>query len=129
MIDKLEYCKSRKVKSPTRAHVTDAGIDFFVPEDLTIETMEKTFETTGHHLKYTLTFIVKYNKNHKYNMEKENFILKKIRYYQATVSDYETFWNEKIKESQSEISDETKELKKHNDDLNKDFEIVPVEKD
>lgn len=62
-------------------------------------------------------------------MEKENFILKKIRYYQATIADYETFWNEKIKESQSEISDETKELKKHNDDLNKDFEIVPVEND
>jgi hypothetical protein len=76
-----------------------------------------------------LIFIVKYNKNHKYNMEKENFILKKIRYYQATIADYETFWNEKIKESQSEISDDTKELKKHNDDLNKDFEIVPVEKD
>ena len=62
-------------------------------------------------------------------MEKENFILKKIRYYQATVSDYETFWNEKIKESQSELSNETKDLKTHNDDLNKDFEIVPVEKD
>jgi hypothetical protein len=62
-------------------------------------------------------------------MEKENFILKKIRYYQATISDYETFWNEKIKESQSETSDETKGLKKHNDDLNKDFEIVPVEND
>ncbi len=62
-------------------------------------------------------------------MSKENFILKKIRYYQATVSDYETFWNEKIKESQSETSDDTKKLKKHNDDLNKDFIIVPVEKD
>lgn len=62
-------------------------------------------------------------------MEKENFILKKIRYYQATIADYETFWNEKIKESQSEISDETKSLKKHNDELNKDFDIVPVEKD
>lgn len=62
-------------------------------------------------------------------MEKENFILKKIRYYQATVSDYETFWNEKIKESQSETSDDTKKLKKHNDDLNKDFIIVPIEKD
>lgn len=74
-------------------------------------------------------FIFKHNKNHKYNMEKENFILKKIRYYQATIADFETFWNEKIKESQSEISNETKDLKKHNDDLNKDFEIVPVEKD
>jgi hypothetical protein len=77
-----------------------------------------------------LTFITfKYNKKHKYHMSKENFILKKIRYYQATIADYETFWNEKIKESQSEISDDTKKLKKHNDDLNKDFEIVPVEKD
>jgi hypothetical protein len=62
-------------------------------------------------------------------MSKENFILKKIRYFQGTIADYETFWNEKIKESQSEISDETKKLKKHNIDLNKDFEIVPVEKD
>ena len=62
-------------------------------------------------------------------MDKENFILKKIRYYQATIADFETFWNEKIKESQSEISEETKGLKKHNDDLNKDFEIIPVEKD
>lgn len=62
-------------------------------------------------------------------MSNENFILKKIRYYQATISDYETFWNEKIKESQSEISDETNRLKKQNDDLNKDFVIVPVEKD
>ena len=62
-------------------------------------------------------------------MEKENFILKKIRYYQASVADFETFWNEKIKESQSEISNDTKKLKKHNDDLNKDFDIVPVEKD
>ena len=62
-------------------------------------------------------------------MSNENFILKKIRYYQATVSDYETFWNEKIKESQSETSDDTKKLKKHNDELNKDFIIVPIEKD
>ena len=62
-------------------------------------------------------------------MGKENFILKKIRYYQASIADYETFWDEKIRESQSEISDATKNLKKHNDDLNKDFEIVPVEKD
>ena len=62
-------------------------------------------------------------------MEKENFILKKIRYYQGTIADYESFWDEKIKESQSEISDDTKALKQHNDDLNKDFDIVPVEKD
>lgn len=63
------------------------------------------------------------------SLSTENFILKKIRYYQATIADYESFWNEKIKESQSEISDETKKLKKHNDNLNKDFNIVPVDKD
>lgn len=63
------------------------------------------------------------------SLEKENFILKKIRYYQATISDFETFWNEKIKESQTDMSDDIKNIKKHNDDLNKDFEIVPVEKD
>ena len=62
-------------------------------------------------------------------MDKENFILKKIRYYQATIADYESFWDEKIKESQSEISDDTKKLKKYNDELNKDFDIIPVEKD
>ena len=59
-------------------------------------------------------------------MDKENFILKKIRYYQATIADYETFWNEKIKESQSEITDDKIKIKKHNDDLNKDFIIEPV---
>lgn len=63
------------------------------------------------------------------SLEKENFILKKIRYYQATISDFETFWNEKIKESQTDMSDDIKNIKKHNDNLNKDFEIVPVEKD
>jgi hypothetical protein len=62
-------------------------------------------------------------------MEKENFTLKKIRYYQATISDFETFWNEKIRESQSESSDDIKKLKKHNDELNKDYVIVPIEKD
>lgn len=44
---KLKYCKIRKVKSPTRAHSTDAGIDFFVPEDLTAEVMSKKCEITG----------------------------------------------------------------------------------
>lgn len=47
MSDVLQYCKIRNVKSPTRAHSTDAGIDFFVPEDLTTEVMRKKFEDTG----------------------------------------------------------------------------------
>ena len=35
----LNFFKCRKVKSPTRAHPSDAGIDFAVPEDLPYETM------------------------------------------------------------------------------------------
>lgn len=30
---KLEFTKTKEVKSPVRAHDTDAGIDFFIPED------------------------------------------------------------------------------------------------
>ena len=29
----MKFCKIRKVKTPTRANSTDAGIDFFVPDD------------------------------------------------------------------------------------------------
>lgn len=43
----LKYCKVREVKSPCRAHATDAGIDFFVPIDLTEADMAPKFETTG----------------------------------------------------------------------------------
>ena len=32
-IANLKFTKTKEVKSPTRAHETDAGIDFFVPED------------------------------------------------------------------------------------------------
>lgn len=35
----IKFFKCRKVKSPTRAHPNDAGIDFFTAEDLTYETM------------------------------------------------------------------------------------------
>lgn len=45
--ENLKYCKVRKVKSPNRAHPTDAGLDCFVPEDLTFEQMKEKFETTG----------------------------------------------------------------------------------
>lgn len=31
---KLKYCKVRNVKDPCRAHSDDAGIDFFVPDNL-----------------------------------------------------------------------------------------------
>ena len=59
----------------------------------------------------------------------ENFILKKIRYYQGTIKDYDTFWNEKIAEGEREESPETKAFAKRNAELNKAFEIIPVEKD
>ena len=59
----------------------------------------------------------------------ENFLLKKIRYYQGSVKDYETFWNEKISEGEREESPETKSFAKRNAELNKAFEIIPVEQD
>lgn len=59
----------------------------------------------------------------------ENFLLKKIRYYQGTIKDYETYWNQKMAEGEREESPETKSFAKRNAELNKAFEIVPVEKD
>ena len=59
----------------------------------------------------------------------EDFILKKIRYYQGTIDDYETFWNKKAAEGEKEECPETKSFAKRNAELNKAFEIVPVEKD
>lgn len=45
--ENLKYTKIRKVKAPRRAHYDDAGIDLFVPEDLTFEQMQEKFSTTG----------------------------------------------------------------------------------
>jgi len=59
----------------------------------------------------------------------EDFILKKIRYYQGTIDDYETFWNKKVAEGEKEECPETKSFAKRNAELNKAFEIIPVEKD
>ena len=59
----------------------------------------------------------------------EDFILKKIRYYQGTIDDYETFWNKKAAEGEKEECPETKSFAKRNAELNKAFEIIPVEKD
>ena len=59
----------------------------------------------------------------------EDFILKKIRYYQGTIDDYDTFWKKKIAEGEKEKSPETKSFAKRNAELNKAFEIIPVEKD
>ena len=59
----------------------------------------------------------------------DDFILKKIRYYQGTIDDYDTFWKKKIAEGEKEESPETKSFTKRNAELNKAFEIIPVEKD
>lgn len=59
----------------------------------------------------------------------EDFILKKIRHYQGTIDDYASYWEKRAKEGLAEESPETKALKAKNDDLNKDYEIIPVKKD
>ena len=46
-METLKYCKVREVKSPCRAHESDAGIDFFVPLNLTMDVMKPKFETSG----------------------------------------------------------------------------------
>lgn len=46
-MEKMRYCKTRKTKSISRAHAGDAGIDFYVPEDIPVEVLAKTCETTG----------------------------------------------------------------------------------
>lgn len=61
--------------------------------------------------------------------EKENIILKKIRHYQGSVKDFATYWETKCAAGVSEESPETKSLKKHNDDLNKAYTIIPVGED
>lgn len=62
-------------------------------------------------------------------MEKEDFILKKIRHFQGTIDDYKTYWEKRISEGEEEECEDTKSLKSKNDDLNRDYEIYPVKKD
>lgn len=40
MIEEIVFTKVRDVKSPTRAHRTDAGIDFYVPNDIETITLK-----------------------------------------------------------------------------------------
>jgi hypothetical protein len=61
--------------------------------------------------------------------EQEDFILKKIRYFQGTVEDFSTFWKKKCEEGKSDESEGTKVLRKRNDDLNKAYTIIPVEEE
>ena len=66
-------------------------------------------------------------KDHKH--DQEDFTLKKIRYYQGTVDDFETFWKKKSEQGEAEECPETKACKEINANLNKAFEIVPVTPD
>lgn len=63
------------------------------------------------------------------HMDSENFILKKIRHYQATVDDYATYWEKRIAESNAERSEEFDKIDKSNDDLNKDYKIIKIKED
>lgn len=51
----LLFSKVRDVKSPIRAHDTDAGIDFFIPNDITAADLKKSEEATGTYLTVDLT--------------------------------------------------------------------------
>lgn len=54
-MENLRYCKVREVKSPTRAHSTDAGIDFYIPTDIDVDTFASKCDVTKCNLNYTLT--------------------------------------------------------------------------
>ena len=59
--------------------------------------------------------------------DQEDKILKRIRYYQGSIDDFETFWNKKIAEGESEECPERKKIKKKNEEMNYDYTIRPVE--
>ena len=52
-IDKIQICKTRNVKTPTRGTSVAAGLDFYIPDDLTSVDMEKMFDKTEHVLEYS----------------------------------------------------------------------------
>lgn len=51
-IESIQICKTRNVKTPVRGTPVAAGLDFFVPDDLTAEDMETMSGKTGHVLQY-----------------------------------------------------------------------------
>lgn len=54
-MEKLKYCKVREVKSIARAHDTDAGIDFYVPTNIDVDTFAAKCDVTKCKPSYTLT--------------------------------------------------------------------------
>lgn len=55
MTEELQYCKVRKVKSPNRAHPSDAGIDFYVPEDISAKEFNEKCSVTNDKVEFTAT--------------------------------------------------------------------------
>lgn len=45
-METLKYCKVREVKSIARAHAEDAGIDFYIPENIDQETFASKCDVT-----------------------------------------------------------------------------------
>lgn len=52
MIESIQIAKTRKVKTPSRGTPVAAGLDFYMPEDLTAEDMSAMEKKTGHRLDY-----------------------------------------------------------------------------
>ena len=55
MIEVLKYCKVREVKSPVRAHAEDAGIDFYIPENIDVDTFTSKCDMVKDYVSYNLT--------------------------------------------------------------------------
>lgn len=49
---RLEFYRSRDVQAPNRANQSDAGLDFFIPSNLTSKSLDETFEMTGDKVTY-----------------------------------------------------------------------------
>lgn len=54
-VTELRYTKIRGVKSPTRANPTDAGIDVYIPYDLTRVDINKMCELTKRNIRATIS--------------------------------------------------------------------------
>lgn len=53
-METLKICKVREVKTPNRAHPEDAGIDFYVPTNIDVDTFAEKCKITGDELEYKL---------------------------------------------------------------------------
>jgi dUTP pyrophosphatase len=53
-METLKYCKVREVKSPNRAHPEDAGIDFYVPTTIDVDTFNEKCKVTEDSPEYKL---------------------------------------------------------------------------